>query len=111
MSVTTPAAPAPPPAPGAPQLSAVSSTSVQLGWTAVSGATEYEVRRDGQAVTTTSSTSYLDTGLSPETSYSYRLVAKNGSGSSPARSRGLGHDPGGTGRPAAGAHAAWRPRA
>ncbi len=82
VAVTTPAAPAPPPAPGAPQLSAVSSTSVQLGWTAVSGATEYEVRRDGQAVTTTSSTSYLDTGLSPETSYSYRLVATNGSGSS-----------------------------
>ncbi|NHA66598.1 fibronectin type III domain-containing protein [Phycicoccus flavus] len=82
VSVTTSAAPAPPASPAAPVLTAPSSTSVQVGWSAVAGATGYTVRRDGTAVATTSSTSFLDSGLSPQTQYTYSVVASNDAGSS-----------------------------
>ena len=175
-----------------------SSSSVGLSWNPSAGATSYLVQRGTTTIATVASTSYVDTGLSADTTYSYRVIAANSNGSSapscvgvgddagrpgpaagarcaaavgrqlderpagldrchrrhrvrgaprragrrddvehvlprhravardvvqlpprrhervglqPARSRGLGHDPGGTGRPAAGARRAWRPRA
>lgn len=72
----------------------LSPTSVTLNWTAVSGASSYMLeRKTGEAgssapftvVATLSTLTYTDTGLSPKTSYTYRLKAKNGGGySNPA---------------------------
>ncbi len=53
-------------------------TTVALSWspstddTAVTG---YKIYRDGKLVTTTTSTSYIDTGLTPLTTYSYTITA------------------------------------
>jgi chitodextrinase/cytochrome c553 len=79
-------------APSVPQsvtASASSPTAVDLSWEASSdnvGVTSYEVRRGGEVVATTEATSYADTGLSPETSYTYTVeafdAAGNGSGTS-----------------------------
>ncbi|PKW26708.1 fibronectin type III domain-containing protein [Phycicoccus duodecadis] len=82
VTATTPAAPTPPPTPGAPVVGTVGATSVQLGWTAVAGATGYTVLRDGRPVAATASTAYLDTGLTPATAYDYSLVASNAAGPS-----------------------------
>lgn len=62
-----------------------SSTTVQLGWNAVPGATGYQIYRStssgvstvGTATATTTSTSYIDTGLSASTAYYYKLVPTN----------------------------------
>ncbi|MDR2020973.1 MAG: InlB B-repeat-containing protein [Treponema sp.] len=64
--------------------------SISLSWAAVSGAAEYRVSRsaDGNSydlVKTTTSTTYTDTGLTPATTYHYRVTAYSGQGeSSPA---------------------------
>lgn len=95
--VTTP--PATPPTPGTipatpAQLTATtaSSTSINLTWSAVGGATRYALERKtgngafaaigGNNLTTTS---YTDTALSPSTSYTYRVSAVNALGSSSPR--------------------------
>jgi chitodextrinase len=71
-------APEPPPAPTVPTdlaASATSPTTVALSWTASSNATAYRVFRDGTLIGTTTSTTYVDTGVSPATSYSYTVTA------------------------------------
>ncbi len=55
--------------------------SVTVSWSAVSGATSYDVSVNGD-VRNTTSTSYTYTGLSAGTTYSYAVRAKNDSGSS-----------------------------
>ncbi len=58
-------------------------TTVALSWaastddTAVSG---YKIYRDGNLVATTTTTSYIDTGLTPLTPYSYTIVAIDAAG-------------------------------
>ncbi|MDX2004460.1 MAG: DUF4832 domain-containing protein [Meiothermus sp.] len=97
-SVTTPATSSPsnpagvPATPGQLTATVASATSVNLAWTAVGGATRYalERRTGGGAFTpvggdSLTSTSFTDTGLSPSTSYTYRVSAVNGSGSSSPR--------------------------
>jgi fibronectin type 3 domain-containing protein len=88
-SATTLATPA---APGAPALTP-GCTNVSLSWTAVSGATDYEVWRNagasctGAAVvvsTTGGATTYNNTGLAGGTQYSYSIKAKNACGTSAA---------------------------
>jgi fibronectin type 3 domain-containing protein len=64
-----------------------SSSTISLSWNSVSGATDYKLeRKTGAAayalLTTQSSTSYNDTGLSASTAYTYRLVASNSGGDS-----------------------------
>jgi hypothetical protein len=66
---------------------AVSSTSVQVTWAASSGATSYEVYRKGAGGSFTligspTSTSFTDTTASANTSYLYRVRARNAAGSS-----------------------------
>ncbi|WP_426446278.1 lytic polysaccharide monooxygenase [Paenibacillus sp. S-38] len=57
-------------------------TSVSLTWSAVSGASSYEIYRSGTRVGTTSSPSYTDTGLTAGTTYTYTVVAVGSAGRS-----------------------------
>lgn len=74
-----------PVAPNAPIASSITHTAVSLSWNSVTGATSYEVQRqtNGGAwstVRTQSGTSWTSTGLSPDTSYGYRVRAISGGG-------------------------------
>src|SRR5213078_1112076 len=69
-SATTPAPPdtAPPTVPTGLTASAVSSSQINLSWTASSdnvGVSGYRVYRNGTQIATTSATSFANTGLSP----------------------------------------------
>ncbi|WP_346341892.1 glycoside hydrolase family 18 protein [Streptomyces sp. SID2563] len=71
--------------PGAPAGLAVGSTtssSVDLSWNAVSGATGYTVYKDGVKATTASGTSATVTGLAAETAYQFAVTATNAAGES-----------------------------
>ncbi|MFC4101907.1 lytic polysaccharide monooxygenase [Paenibacillus xanthanilyticus] len=57
--------------------SSITNTSLTLSWTAVSGATSYEVYRNGALVGTSTTTSFANTGLTAGTSYSFTVKAKN----------------------------------
>ena len=88
------------PAPAAPTgfgSSGYTTTTASLGWTAVSGATGYSLKRQEQYTSapigwgtwsvldgsiSATATSYTDTGLTPGTRYAYRLRAYNASGDS-----------------------------
>ncbi|MGA5113561.1 chitinase [Streptomyces pseudogriseolus] len=62
--------------------SGVTSTSVSLSWSPVSGATGYAVYRDGTKVRTVTGTSATLTGLSPSTAYAFQVAALNDAGES-----------------------------
>lgn len=68
---------------------AVSASQVNLSWlpstdnTAVTG---YRIYRNGTQLTTTTGTTYSNTGLSPSTIYSYTVLAYDASGNSSAQS-------------------------
>jgi hypothetical protein len=51
----------------------VTSSRIDLAWTAVSGATGYDVERNSVIVASPATNAYSDTGLSPSTLYSYRV--------------------------------------
>ena len=73
-----------------------SSSSITLTWTAVSGATSYDIYRSSSSTGTFSRlgseptvgavTTYTDTGLSANTAYFYKISAINSSGESTASS-------------------------
>lgn len=70
----------------APVLSVVSTghNSVSFSWGALNDATSYTLKRGGSIIKTgITSTVYTDTGLTPETQYSYTLTAVNNYGNSP----------------------------
>jgi len=72
----------PPTAPGSLTASSKSDTGVALSWTASTdnvGVTAYEIVRGSQTIATLdgSKTAYVDTGLAPNTSYSYSVKAKD----------------------------------
>jgi chitodextrinase len=74
-----------PTAPGNFQASATSGSSVSLTWTASTdnvGVAGYRVYRNGGStpITTTSSTTYTDSGLSAQTLYSYSVAAYDAAG-------------------------------
>ncbi|MFE5843894.1 chitinase [Streptomyces niveus] len=93
-----------PQAPGTPAglgVGAVTSSSVALSWNAVSGATGYNIYRDGTKVQTATVTSATVTGLAAATSYQFQVSATNAVGES-AKSAAVsgrtspgGGDPGG----------------
>lgn len=78
-----------PTAPSNFRTTTVSMNSVGLAWNAstdTGGVTGYRVSRDGTAITTTSGTSYADTSALAGKTYTYSVVALDGTGnvSSPA---------------------------
>jgi fibronectin type 3 domain-containing protein len=79
----------PPTVPGTPSLTVVSSSQINLSWTASTGATGYVIQRCAGAsctsfaqVGTSTTSGYSDTGLTASTSYTYRVDATNAAGSS-----------------------------
>lgn len=65
-----------------PVISSLTSTSkgVKIQWSAVNGATSYQIYRNGQKISSTSSTSYVDTKAKKNGSfYNYKIVAQKGS--------------------------------
>ncbi|KUM77962.1 chitinase [Streptomyces griseorubiginosus] len=75
-------APTVPSTPGGLTVSGTSSSSVSLAWNAVSGATGYNVYRDGTKVTAVTGTSATVTGLAASTSYGFQVTATNTAGES-----------------------------
>ncbi len=70
---------------GTPSLTATpaSSSQISLAWGAATdnvGVTGYRVYRNGTQVATTASRSYVDSGLSPSTTYSYTVRAYDAAG-------------------------------
>ncbi|MEU5653510.1 glycosyl hydrolase family 18 protein [Streptomyces pseudogriseolus] len=72
----------PPAPPTGLRASGVTSTSVSLSWSPVSGATGYAVYRDGTKVRTVTGTSATLTGLSPSAAYAFQVAALNDAGES-----------------------------
>ncbi len=93
VSITTKAPDtAAPTAPGQPIASAVTSSSLTLGWTASTdnyGVSQYLVKRNGAQVGTSATTSYADTGLASSTAYSYTIAAQDAAGNVSAASAAL----------------------
>ncbi|WP_210947264.1 chitinase [Streptomyces sp. MK37H] len=86
ISLTGPGGDPGDPVPGAPsglKAGAVTSSSVDLSWSPVTGATGYNVYRDGSKVQSVGGTSATVTGLSPSTSYQFQVTATNAAGESP----------------------------
>ncbi len=69
---------------------AISSSQINLSWAASTdnvGVTEYRIYRNNtQIATTTSNTSYSDTGLSSSTTYTYNVSAYDAAGNNSAQS-------------------------
>ncbi|KUJ39923.1 chitinase [Streptomyces sp. NRRL F-5122] len=72
----------PPAAPSGLRTGAVTSSSVALSWSAVTGATSYAVYRDGARVQTVAGTSATVTGLASATAYGFQVAAVNDAGES-----------------------------
>ncbi|MEV6766520.1 glycoside hydrolase family 18 protein [Streptomyces sp. NPDC051105] len=72
----------PPAVPTGLKTGTVTSSSVGLSWTAVTGATSYAIYRNGVKVQTATGTSATATGLTPSTAYSFQVTAVNDAGES-----------------------------
>ncbi|MFE5396812.1 chitinase [Streptomyces sp. NPDC056568] len=72
----------PPAVPGGLRSGSVTSSSVDLSWSSVPGATGYAVYRDGARVRTVTGTSTTLTGLNPSTAYAFQVAAVNDAGES-----------------------------
>lgn len=63
-----------------------SQTAVSLTWTAVFGATQYSIWRNGAVVGTSAVPSFADSGLTASTLYSYQVSAADSIGNVSAKS-------------------------
>ena len=68
---------------------AVGTTSATLSWATAAGASSYNVLENDSTVGSTSSTSFVVTGLAPSTSYSFSVTALNSTGVSSPPSAAL----------------------
>lgn len=78
-----------PSVPGAPVAGTTTDRSIALSWAASSdnvAVTAYQIFRGGVLLGTSNSASFVDTGLSPATSYSYRVLAVDAAGNQSAQS-------------------------
>ncbi|MEC4017123.1 glycoside hydrolase family 18 protein [Streptomyces sp. H27-D2] len=71
-----------PSAPGGLASGTTTASSVALSWNTVSGASGYNVYRDGSKVQAVSGTSATVTGLAASTSYQFQVTATNATGES-----------------------------
>jgi chitodextrinase len=81
-----------PSTPGGVQTTVQTDTSVSLSWTAATdnvAVSGYNVYRGNTLVTSTVGTSYTDSGLGVNSSYTYRIQAYDGSGNNSAQSAPL----------------------
>ena len=91
-SATTPGAggdTTPPSTPTGLMATVAGPTAINLQWNASTdnvGVTGYIVRRDGGPVATPTGTSYADTGLSPATTYTYTVAARDAAGNTSPQS-------------------------
>ncbi|MEV7322792.1 glycoside hydrolase family 18 chitinase [Streptomyces sp. NPDC093970] len=92
-----------PSAPGTPTASSITDTSVKLSWSAATddkGVKNYDVLRDGRVVSTVTTSSYTDTGLTAGTDYSYTVQARDTANQTgPASGSVAVHTTGGTTTP------------
>ncbi|MFJ1609749.1 chitinase [Streptomyces sp. NPDC088253] len=72
----------PPAAPTGLAAGTVTSSTVALSWSPVTGATGYAVYRDGVKVQTATGTSATLSGLAPSTAYAFQVAAVNDAGES-----------------------------
>ena len=72
----------PPSAPANLRMTARTRTTISLAWDAVSGAEGYRLYRNGVQIYNGTAVSYIDTGLSAETTYAYAVEAFNSGGAS-----------------------------
>ncbi|MBB6734675.1 DUF4832 domain-containing protein [Cohnella zeiphila] len=81
-----------PTAPSGVSAASRTTTSVSLSWTASTdnvGVTAYDVYRNGMLAGSSATASFTDTGLSPNTSYSYTVKARDAAGNASAASSAL----------------------
>ncbi|MET8770677.1 glycoside hydrolase family 18 protein [Streptomyces sp. NPDC004658] len=90
-------APTVPAAPAGLSVTGTTSSSVSLSWSAVSGATGYNVYRNGTKVAAVTGTSATVTGLAASTSYSFQVTATNAAGESAKSATVTGTTTSGTG--------------
>ena len=69
-------------APGGLSASDVQTDRITLSWTAVSGASQYDVQRDGVSIGSVTTNSIESTGLRPNRSYSFRVRVRDAWGAS-----------------------------
>ncbi|MFE5165542.1 chitinase [Streptomyces sp. NPDC056697] len=89
ISLTGPGGDPGDPVPGAPsglRTGGATSSSIDLSWSPVTGATGYNVYRDGSKVQSVSGASATVTGLTASTSYQFQVTATNAAGESPRSS-------------------------
>ncbi|MCD9144301.1 glycoside hydrolase family 18 chitinase [Streptomyces albireticuli] len=73
----------PPSAPGQPSSTGVTASSIALTWAAATddkGVKNYDVYRGETVVGTVSTTAFTDTGLTADTDYTYKVVARDTAG-------------------------------
>jgi chitodextrinase len=79
----------PPSTPAGLAAAVISSTQINLSWTASTdnvGVAGYRVYRNGSQIATTTSTSYANTGLTPSTTYTYTVSAYDAAGNASSQS-------------------------
>ncbi|WP_455351963.1 extracellular catalytic domain type 1 short-chain-length polyhydroxyalkanoate depolymerase [Streptomyces sp. SYSU K217416] len=74
------------PAPAGLAVTGTTDTSVGLNWNSVGGAASYAVYRDGSRIATPTAPPFTDTGLSPGTTHTYSVAARDAAGAEGARS-------------------------
>ena len=70
----------------------IASTSASFSWTASTdnvGVVAYDIFRNGSKINSSTTTSFTDTGLTPNTAYSYTVSARDAAGASSAQSTAL----------------------
>jgi chitodextrinase len=81
----------PPSVPTGLAVSTHSVTSLKISWAASTdnvGVTGYKIYRNGTQVGTSTTTSYTDSGLTPGTTYTYKVAAYDAAGNTSAQSSG-----------------------
>jgi hypothetical protein len=100
MALLAPAANAAPPPPSGLHAFSVTGTSVTLAWNVSSGAKSYEITRDGSTkVIPADIPNAVVAGLTPATSYTFRVRALDSGGTSAPFTVRTTSDPGGGGGP------------